>query len=832
MRNDKTSFVLMNHSKDILTYPDGTGLTTEELPNQCIYLSSKNSLHAHTLLQSCVEIQRMDYHIHNKKEYDEPKRRDIYSRVLGSIIPKHKVPALFHPDDMDMIVALFKNALKAESSNDAYNEAVSTYMGGLLLQVRTLLADLIVTTDLMVKIVVFQESCTTLAGRIRVMPDILYNIHWKIDNEFELGTIPAVLPMRHEMGGTMVVSEIDTRSCIKILFVDCKFVNLYLQVWAKRLKSADDLPTVMVLDEAHPTRALAETYGTEIVEDVKHRFHGVVSAQLPTKKASTPVAVAKSLEPTVSVNELLAAFGENKPGPPKGSAAKGGKGGSSSAARGGGGGPESSGKKGTNSVLEVMTARAQQTGETPTTAPTRVVESASSSLSASAKEAAVNSKRAKTVAVFQQYKAKQAKQAKTSASNPTATVTAAATNKPLPNASVAAATNTSVALIPNASVSSAAAATNEPIPNASVSIAAAATATNEPIPNASVSSAATATNEPIPNASVSSAATATNEPIPNTVSPPAAPLSLVGRNARLQLQCLRFIPFLLQYVHPRLYAGLRSRGIPVPQEMIRCQIVGSAAVTMLEHSGAQPYPFTSDIDVRIVLNPSLSDNLFAYTTFFKLLEEATTLFIRNASIFPSTTELYGSDAGLVPSKLSFVYRTPEARALFGTVASGPQPSLDFDPSAPCQGVVLYPIGEAQTKALLKIQGRQQTGVTWEGFPVYDDIMDISTNALRNKDEWDALSDSILVQGDGWSVLVRSIRQLRRNIEIMKQSPEFTTGMRRLNRPKLDARLATLTKIERPEPRKRRHTLRRRLSTRRQSSLKRRRTLGRSYRFSA
>jgi hypothetical protein len=248
---------------------------------------------------------------------------------------------------------------------------------------------------------------------------------------------------------------------------------------------------------------------------------------------------------------------------------------------------------------------------------------------------------------------------------------------------------------------------------------------------------------------------------------------------------------------------------------------------MLEHPGAQPYPFTSDIDVRIVLNPSLSDNLFAYTTFFKLLEEATTLFLNEPQIFPSAAELYGPDVELVTPTLGFVYRTPEARVLLGKASAvGPPPPFELKNEAPCKGVVLYPIGEAQNKALLKIQGRQQTGVTVEGFPVYDDIMDISTNALGNNDEWDALSDSILVQGGGWNVLVRSIRQLRRNIEVMKQSAEFTTGMRRLNRPKLDARLATLTKIAGSEPHKRRQTMRQRLS------LKGRRTLRRRNRFSA
>jgi hypothetical protein len=801
MRNDKISFILMNHSKDILSYPDGTGLETSELPNQSIYLSSKNSLHAHTLFQSCIEIQRMDYHLSRKATYTAEQRGHAYSRLIGSIKPKKSVPKLFDPSSMDVIVALFEDALQVDASNKAYNDAVSPYMRKLLLQVRTLLSDLIVTTDLMTKIISFQDSCDTLEARIKVMPAILYNIHWKIDNEFEIGTIPTVLPMRHEVEGAMVLTEIDTRTCIKILFVDCKFVNLYIQVLAKRLKSVEDLPTVMVLDDAHPTRDLAITNGAEIVEDVKQRFRE--AQQAAAKVAAKEVSAAKSAEPSVSVNELLAAFGENvKPGSK--SAAKGG----SSAAKGGGG----STKKG--AVLEVVTAKAQQTAP----APIRVAAGGGGSLStenkaqmkmsSSLEKPAISKEQSKTELAFQQYKAQ--KKAQKIAKS-------AAAALPIPNASSSAAAPTNE---PNASSSAAAS-----IPNASSS------ATTVQIPNAS----SAAINEPNASSSAAASSAATSEPyygsaasynpFPAIETPPTRPPSLVGRNARLQLQCLRFIPLLIDFVQTNLAEKLKIRGIPVPPELIRCQIVGSAAVTMLEHLHTTPFPFTSDIDVRIVLNPYLSSNLFAYSTFFKLLEEATETFLNTTAVFPSTTELYGSGVELAPPTLDFVYRTAADRALLGqTGVQGPLPPHALSPDAPCKGVVLYPIGEARNKALLKIQGRRQIGHTWDSFPVYDDIMDISTNALGNNDEWDAMKDFLRIGGNGWVVPVRPIAQLRGNVAIMKASPEFTHGARRPNRPKLDARLATLAAIERPEPRKRQ------LSTRRRSPLKGRRTLRRSRRF--
>jgi len=791
MRNDKTSFILMNHSKDILSYPDGTGLETSELPNQSIYLSSKNSLHAHTLFQSCIEIQRMDYHLSRKATYTAEQRGHAYSRLIGSIKPKKSVPRLFDPSSMDDIVALFEDALQVDASNEAYNDAVSTYTRKLLLQVRTLLSDLIVTTDLMTKITSFQDSCDTLEARIKVMPAILYNIHWKIDNEFEIGTIPTVLPISH---------EVDTRTCIKILFVDCKFVNLYIQVLAKRLNSVDDLPTVMVLDDAHPTRELAIANGAEIVEDVKQRFRE--AKQAAVKVAAKEVSAAKSAEPSVSVNELLAAFGENaKPG-------------SKSAAKGG-----SATKKG--SVLEVVTAKAQQTAA----APIRVAAGGGGSLSpenraqmklSSSIETAISKEKSKTELAFQRYKAQKKAKSAVAVSTPNAS-SSTATNEP--NASSSAS-----APIPN--VSSSATVT---IPNESSSAA-------EPVPNAS-SSAAAITNEP--NASSSSIAYASSsatssEPYygsaasynPAPEAPPTEhPLSLVGRNARLQLQCLRFIRLLIEFVQTNLSAKLQTRSIPVPPELIRCQIVGSAAVTMLEHMRTTPFPFTSDIDVRIVLTPYLSSNLFAYSTFFKLLEEATETFLNTTVVFPSTTELYGSGVELAPPTLDFVYRTPADRALLGQAGVvGPLPPHALSPDAPCKGVVLYPIGEARNKALLKIQGRRQIGHTWDSFPVYDDIMDISTNALGNNDEWEAMKEFLRFGGDGWIVPVRPIAQLRRNVAIMRASPEFTTGARRPNRPKLDARLATLAAIERPEPRKRRQTLRQRLS------LKGRRTLRNRRRF--
>jgi len=504
----------------------------------------------------------------------------------------------------------------------------------------------------------------------------------------------------------------------------------------------------------------------------------------------------------------LAAFGENvKPGSK--SAAKGGssatKGGSSaakggsSAAKGGGG----STKKG--AVLEVVTAKAQQTAP----APIRVAAGGGGSLSTENKaqmkmsssiETAISSERVKTQVAFDRYKAQ--KKAKSAAA------------VPIPNASASAA----VINEPNASSSAAA-----PIPNASSSAAAASissassAAINEP--NASSSAAAVVSSEPYYGSAAS------YNPFPSLEASPAQPPSLVGRNAGLQLQCLRFIPLLIDFVQSNLSAKLKTRGIPVPPDMIRCQIVGSAAVTMLEHIHTTPFPFTRDIDVRIVLTPYLSSNLFAYSTFFKLLEEATETFLNTTQVFPSTTELYGSGVELAPPTLGFVYRTAEDRALLGQAGvQGPLPPHALSPDAPCKGVVLYPIGEARNKALIKIQGRRQIGHTWDSFPVYDDIMDISTNALGNNDEWDVMKEFLRLGGNGWIVPVRPIVQLRRNVATMKASPEFTTGARRPNRPKLDARLATLAKIERPEPRKR--------QTRRRSSLKRRRTLRRSRRFTA
>jgi hypothetical protein len=46
-----------------------------------------------------------------------------------------------------------------------------------------------------------------------------------------------------------------------------------------------------------------------------------------------------------------------------------------------------------------------------------------------------------------------------------------------------------------------------------------------------------------------------------------------------------------------------------------------------------------------------------------------------------------------------------------------------------------------------------------------------------------------------------LEQLRKDVELMRKSPEFTTGHRVENRPKLERRINTIRKIENPEPRK-------------------------------
>jgi hypothetical protein len=285
---------------------------------------------------------------------------------------------------------------------------------------------------------------------------------------------------------------------------------------------------------------------------------------------------------------------------------------------------------------------------------------------------------------------------------------------------------------------------------------------------------------------------ASYNPFGETVTGPVAePISLVGKNAELQSACLQFIAWQHKYVDEEMREFLSKHRIYVAptEEIIKSQIVGSAAVTMFEHYVTNPFPFPSDIDVRIILSPRFSSIDPIYSFFFETLEYTTRYFLEKVKLPPIDYEGHVVDAAL-----TYVDKRGK-----------PRDPIPLSNDRPCQGIVLYPIGDG-TKALIKIQGRQQIGLTRPNeygltYPIYDEIMDISTNTFGNNAEWDSMDKYAIFRGQGWLLRVRPLEQLRKDVELMRKSPEFTTGHRVENRPKLERRINTIRKIENPEPRK-------------------------------
>ena len=300
---------------------------------------------------------------------------------------------------------------------------------------------------------------------------------------------------------------------------------------------------------------------------------------------------------------------------------------------------------------------------------------------------------------------------------------------------------------------------------------------------------------------------ATEGPPAATEGPPAAtegppyvePISLVGKNAELQAACLQFIAWQQRYVDQEMRNYLFHHRIYVAptEEIVKYQIVGSAAVTMFEHYMTKPFPFPSDIDVRILLSPRLSSSDHIYSFFFKTLEYTTRYFLEKIKL-----PVINYEGHVVDAVITYVDKRGK-----------PRDPIPLSNDRPCQGIVLYPIGDG-TKALIKIQGRRQIGLTRPNeygltYPIYDEIMDISTNTLGNNAGWDSMNKYAIFKGQDWLLRVRPLEQLREDVELMRKSPEFTTGHRVENRPKLERRIAkidTITKILHPEPRKtRRHS---------------------------
>jgi hypothetical protein len=280
-------------------------------------------------------------------------------------------------------------------------------------------------------------------------------------------------------------------------------------------------------------------------------------------------------------------------------------------------------------------------------------------------------------------------------------------------------------------------------------------------------------------------------PTPKEEPPFVEPISLVGKNAELQSACLQFITSQHRYVDEEMRKYLHHHDIYAAptEEIVKYQIVGSAAVTMYEHFMTKPFPFPSDIDVRIILSPRLSSIDHIYSFFFQTLEYTTRYFLEKVKLPPIDYEGHVVDA-----VITYVDKRGK-----------PRDPIPLSKDRPCQGTVLYPIGDG-TKALIKIQGRQQIGLTRPNeygltYPIYDEIMDISTNAFGNNDEWDSMDKYAIFRGHDWLVRVRLLEQLREDVELMRKSPEFTTGHRVENRPKLERHIATIRKIEHSEPHK-------------------------------
>jgi len=805
-----TSHIIMNHTKDILLLKDIAGLEMVAIDNDYIYSTNEATRYSHMLFQSCIMIQYMDYNISIKDKFTDEARVELSYRIQELNNKKKNSPRFLNDIHMDFVIIMFNDAMHAGAPEEEYNKAASLHLRDVLVHALTMLSkpDMPPIPDLDATIGRFQDKCDTVANRNTVMPKILSIIHSNIDYHFEYETTPAKIPYINSPTDTLV----------KIFFVNSDNVQSYLEDFIVNTGSADNLPTVLLLDDAHSREATARTYGAEIVKAVKKRY-----TEDQAEHASTIAPPPKPMK-ALSNEALLAEFANE---PPKSSKAasrkKGAGGGGSLAPKGTGGGslaPKGTGggslaPKGTGggSLAPKGTGGGSLAPKEILEAQIRKLESsktAPSEASASVDPVKINT----TMTMLNRLKRFKA-------------------GKRAASSKAAAPVEESSAYVANA--------TAAPVEESSAYVA------NAPVEGASTHGTPVNLRALFTKRGASSSASAAE------TESSAAPvsLSIVGRNEDIQEACLVFIRNLQIHMPRLLLTKLhRSWGQVPPTDLVRCQVIGSSAEKML--LGSFPFQFTSDIDVKILLAPILSKHTDTYNNFLKNLQNIIILFLKNNEFITNNVELTANnyankDVFPIP-KLNEMYTPDELTRLVPATLkhyNGEEESvLELPPNSPFQCSMLY--NQGGKAHLIRIQSRLPSGsifIRGREVPAFETLLDISTNIQRNNEGWESMQNSASIRTPHGDVLVRQPRFLAENIKVMSEYFRGLYGQQRNKLPKLQTRRNALQKkfphsvlskenIEGFAHYRKSSTRKRRSSLVRRSSLKGRRTLRRRNRFSA
>jgi len=799
-----TSHIIMNHTKDILLLKDIAGLEMVAIDNDYIYSTNEATRYSHMLFQSCIMIQYMDYNISIKDKFTDEARVELSYRIQELNNKKKNSPRFLNDIHMDFVIIMFNDAMHAGAPEEEYNKAASLHLRDVLVHAMTMLSkpDMPPIPDLGATIGRFQDKCDTVANRNTVMPKILSIIHSSIDYHFEYATTPAKIPYINSPTDTLV----------KIFFVNSDNVQSYLEDFIVNTGSADNLPTVLLLDDAHSREATARTYGADIVKAVKKRY-----TDEQAKHTSTIAAAPKPMKP-ISNNDLQAAFANESKSFKAAPRKKGTGGGGSLAVKGTGGGSLS--PKGTGggflSPEEILEAQIRKL-ESSKTAP-----SEASAYVEPVKNKAPAPPINKTIMRNRLQKFAAGKRAASSK--------ALAASKALESSKAAAPVEESSAYVANA-----------PVKVSSAYVA-----------NATVEGASTH-GTPVNLRALFTKRGASSSASAAETESSAAPvsLSIVGRNEDIQEACLVFIRN-LQIHMPRLLLTklTTSRGQVPPTDLVRCQVIGSSAEKML--LGSFPFQFTSDIDVKILLAPILSKDTDTYNSFLKNLQNIIILFLKNNEFITNNVELTANnyankDVFPIP-KLNEMYTPDELTRLVPATLkhyNGEEESvIELPPNSPFQCSMLY--NQGGKAHLIRIQSRLPSGsifIRGREVPAFETLLDISTNVQRNNEGWESMQNSASIRTPHGDVLVRQPRFLAENIKVMSESYEVLYGQQRNKLPKLQTRRNALQKkfphsvlskenIEGFAHYRKSSTRKRRSSLVRRSSLQGRRTLRRRNRFSA